>query len=442
MITNSKLEIGDEFLKILQDNAFNGMNGGDVTNHIARVLEITEWIKMPKVEKNELRLHVFSKSLSGDAETCTSTKSGFGHTWAKWNGHTFTYLCDQSSVHPINLEDNIEQRGQDSTNETMETLPNDVVEDCQGVLGCLWGETLRDLAISVLEGVVWCSMYSPCGMTSLVLKGLNDSAYSFGTGLGLRAGSVGERCVGWVLGGRVLRCPPGRPLPLISGLGSTRTPGWYSVLIDHLIRRIHQLDTTYQTSCSGQRIEFYSLNGVYVLRQYDEIIRRKGIAMATLDLNGTNNTPCLSNLNYAEPETNDSTKIEISKELLMELRSSAYNGAEANDVVDHITRFLQIIDLVKIPNVNTEQLCLFAFPYSLSGGACRSWMHEGNDRITSWVELVDKFFYKYCPLSRASRTIDTNGDSECHQRFMHWLNAKFKNPWKLNTATKNALWNF
>ncbi|GKF85620.1 hypothetical protein Tco_0253447, partial [Tanacetum coccineum] len=25
----------------------------------------------------------------------TSTKGGFGHTWAKWNGHTFTYLCDQ-----------------------------------------------------------------------------------------------------------------------------------------------------------------------------------------------------------------------------------------------------------------------------------------------------------------------------------------------------------
>ncbi|GKB81885.1 hypothetical protein Tco_0948780 [Tanacetum coccineum] len=45
------------------------MNEGDVTNHIAKVLEITEWIKMPNVEKNELRLHVFSKSLSGDAET-------------------------------------------------------------------------------------------------------------------------------------------------------------------------------------------------------------------------------------------------------------------------------------------------------------------------------------------------------------------------------------
>ncbi|GJR04243.1 hypothetical protein Tco_0527227 [Tanacetum coccineum] len=69
MITTSELKISDEFLKILQDNAFNGMDGGDVTDHIAKVLEITEWIKMPNVEKNELRLHVFSKSLSGDAKT-------------------------------------------------------------------------------------------------------------------------------------------------------------------------------------------------------------------------------------------------------------------------------------------------------------------------------------------------------------------------------------
>ncbi|GJX10948.1 hypothetical protein Tco_0200807, partial [Tanacetum coccineum] len=36
IITNSKLEIGDEFLKILQDNTFNGMDGGDVTDHIAK----------------------------------------------------------------------------------------------------------------------------------------------------------------------------------------------------------------------------------------------------------------------------------------------------------------------------------------------------------------------------------------------------------------------
>ncbi|GJW53677.1 hypothetical protein Tco_0097762 [Tanacetum coccineum] len=45
------------------------MDGGDVIDHIAKVLEITEWIKIPNVEMNELGLHVFSKSLSGDAKT-------------------------------------------------------------------------------------------------------------------------------------------------------------------------------------------------------------------------------------------------------------------------------------------------------------------------------------------------------------------------------------
>ncbi|GKD16519.1 hypothetical protein Tco_1205677 [Tanacetum coccineum] len=89
MITNSKLKIGDEFLKILQDNAFNGMNGGDVTNHIAKVLKITEWIKMPNVEKNELRLHVFSKSLSGDVETWWNDEiNGTTITWSELN-HKF-----------------------------------------------------------------------------------------------------------------------------------------------------------------------------------------------------------------------------------------------------------------------------------------------------------------------------------------------------------------
>ncbi|GJU24326.1 hypothetical protein Tco_1162947 [Tanacetum coccineum] len=51
MISNPELKIGDEFLKVLQDNSFYGMNGGDVTDHIAMVLEIAEWIKMPNVER-------------------------------------------------------------------------------------------------------------------------------------------------------------------------------------------------------------------------------------------------------------------------------------------------------------------------------------------------------------------------------------------------------
>ncbi|GJZ56729.1 hypothetical protein Tco_0612223 [Tanacetum coccineum] len=63
-----ELKIRDEFIKILRDNAFSGMGGGDVIDHIARVVEITEWIKIPDINKNWLRIYVFSKSLSNDAE--------------------------------------------------------------------------------------------------------------------------------------------------------------------------------------------------------------------------------------------------------------------------------------------------------------------------------------------------------------------------------------
>nr|GEX84034.1 hypothetical protein [Tanacetum cinerariifolium] len=121
----------------------------------------------------------------------------------------------------------------------------------------------------------------------------------------------------------------------------------------------------------------------------------------------------------------------------MKLRNNAYNGAEGNDEVNHI----QIINLVKTFDVNIEQLCVLTFPYSLTGEAHRWWVQEGYSKITSWVEIVDKFFYKYYPLSRASKTNDANV-RECHLKFMNWLSSKFKSPWKLSSATKNALWNF
>ncbi|GJT40473.1 hypothetical protein Tco_0940338 [Tanacetum coccineum] len=80
MIVKPELKIGDEFLKILHDNSFNGMDGSDVSDYIAKVLEITEWIKIPNVDKNELRLHVFSKSFSGDADKWWNNE-GTATTW-------------------------------------------------------------------------------------------------------------------------------------------------------------------------------------------------------------------------------------------------------------------------------------------------------------------------------------------------------------------------
>ncbi|GKE35510.1 hypothetical protein Tco_1454832 [Tanacetum coccineum] len=69
--------------------------------------------------------------------------------------------------------------------------------------------------------------------------------------------------------------------------------------------------------------------------------------MAAPNSIGTHTTPCPTNPNHAKAKTNGDTKIEISTELIMIVRNNAFNGAETNDAVNHITRFLQITDLEK-----------------------------------------------------------------------------------------------
>ncbi|GJS33539.1 hypothetical protein Tco_0531921 [Tanacetum coccineum] len=81
--------------------------------------------------------------------------------------------------------------------------------------------------------------------------------------------------------------------------------------------------------------------------------------MAAPNPNETHTTPCPTNPNHAKAKTNGDTKIEINTELIM-MGSASVVG------------------------------------------------NEGNSKITSWVEIVDKFFYKYYPLSRASKLNDAN----------------------------------
>nr|GEV21251.1 hypothetical protein [Tanacetum cinerariifolium] len=87
MLPKPEIKIGDEFLKILHDNSFNGMDGSDINEHIEKVLEITRRIKIPNVDMDELKLHMFSKSLSGDAKKWWDNE-GAATTWKE--------LCDKS----------------------------------------------------------------------------------------------------------------------------------------------------------------------------------------------------------------------------------------------------------------------------------------------------------------------------------------------------------
>ncbi|GJT76709.1 hypothetical protein Tco_1043434 [Tanacetum coccineum] len=107
MISNPEIKIGDEFLKILHDNSFNGVDGSDVTDHIAKVLEITKWIKIPNVDKDELRLHVFSKSLSRDAEKWLNSE-GTATTWKELGDKFFHIYYPLSHAYKSKIPDDLD----------------------------------------------------------------------------------------------------------------------------------------------------------------------------------------------------------------------------------------------------------------------------------------------------------------------------------------------
>nr|GEX05616.1 hypothetical protein [Tanacetum cinerariifolium] len=57
----------------------------------------------------------------------------------------------------------------------------------------------------------------------------------------------------------------------------------------------------------------------------------------------------------AKPYTYDEMNIELSEEFLMKLQCNAYYGTFDEDVVDYISKVLEMLDLIKIPNVDSHQ---------------------------------------------------------------------------------------
>nr|GEW20371.1 reverse transcriptase domain-containing protein [Tanacetum cinerariifolium] len=111
--------------------------------------------------------------------------------------------------------------------------------------------------------------------------------------------------------------------------------------------------------------------------------------------------------------------------IVKELRSNSYNGRVEEDVVSHITKILEILDLIKVVGMDPFQLRMKTFPLSLSRDARKWWMNEGDGNINSWEELMNYFFKKFCPLSCASNYDKMRDDDEKGRdplEFITWRN--------------------
>ncbi|GJV46172.1 hypothetical protein Tco_1430708 [Tanacetum coccineum] len=103
--------------------------------------------------------------------------------------------------------------------------------------------------------------------------------------------------------------------------------------------------------------------------------------------------------NLSITNTNNDMNIKLIKEFLTELQNNAYHGIHHEDVVDHIAMVLEMLDLINIPGMDSHQLRMKAFPLSLADDARQWWINEGEGKITTWEELVEKFFCKFYPES-------------------------------------------
>ncbi|GJU15781.1 hypothetical protein Tco_1143747 [Tanacetum coccineum] len=97
--------------------------------------------------------------------------------------------------------------------------------------------------------------------------------------------------------------------------------------------------------------------------------------------------------------TSNDIKIDLNKEFMVELRKNMYHETHYEDVVDHIAKVLKMVDLIYVPGVDFHQLRRKVFPLSLADDAKEWWISYGDEKITTWEELVEKFFCRFYPES-------------------------------------------
>ncbi|GJS29833.1 hypothetical protein Tco_0490453 [Tanacetum coccineum] len=139
---------------------------------------------------------------------------------------------------------------------------------------------------------------------------------------------------------------------------------------------------------------------------------------------------------------NGKNTYELKGKFLNDLHKNAFSCTNREYTVEHIEYFLKIVDPIDLPNVNRDKLRIIVFPISLVGDS-RSWFDRIKGSITSWVDLIAKFFEKYY---LASRTDKVNTPiikwDPTNPKLENMLASNFVNYKTMDIFTKGALWDY
>nr|GEY22555.1 hypothetical protein [Tanacetum cinerariifolium] len=91
----------------------------------------------------------------------------------------------------------------------------------------------------------------------------------------------------------------------------------------------------------------------------------------------------ITQINY-ESGNNEKGKIELKGRFLIKLRNNAFSRTNGEDALEHIENFLEIVDLLNVPNVSHNQLMVRVFHFSLTEATSKWW--EGTIRL--WMDTL------------------------------------------------------
>ncbi|GJT49268.1 hypothetical protein Tco_0975425 [Tanacetum coccineum] len=138
--------------------------------------------------------------------------------------------------------------------------------------------------------------------------------------------------------------------------------------------------------------------------------------------------------------TSNDINIELIKEFLEELQKNAYHGWIDEDVMDHIAKVIEMIDLHSWCGFPSTTMKIF--PLSLANDVKQWWINKGEGKITICEELVEKFFCKFYPESYdGEEEMLDEGDNRGIDplEFISRVNSSFDKHMKMDGRTKKVL---
>ncbi|GJV73909.1 hypothetical protein Tco_1493904 [Tanacetum coccineum] len=100
-------------------------------------------------------------------------------------------------------------------------------------------------------------------------------------------------------------------------------------------------------------------------------------------------------LNLTQPDWDASDFLFKEDYTIVRKPRNIYHGTYDEDVVEHIAKVVKMVDLIYVLGVDSHQLRMKVFPLSLADDAKEWWISEGDGKITTWEELVEKFFCRF-----------------------------------------------